>query len=42
MPRQFLAGDEEALVFLYLEILRRVNKSTPSPSTLCGMIPSTP
>ncbi|HPP00754.1 MAG TPA: transposase [bacterium] len=39
LSQQFLAGDEEALLFLFLEILRRVNQSTPSPSTPSGMIP---
>ena len=39
LSQRFLAGDEEALLFLFLEILRRVNTSTPSPSTPSGMIP---
>ncbi len=42
LVHRILAGDEEALRFLFLEILRRVNQSTPSPSTLCGMIPPAP
>ena len=37
LSQRFLAGDEETLLFLFLEILRRVNKSTPS--TPSGMIP---
>ncbi len=40
LSQRFLAGDEETLLFLFLEILRRVNKSTPS--TPSGMIPPAP
>jgi len=37
--QRILTAGGEALVFLFLEILRRVNTSTPSPSTPSGMIP---
>lgn len=37
--QRILSEGEEALVFLFLEIARRVNQSAPSPSTPSGMIP---
>ena len=39
LARQTWAEGPEALAFLFLEIARRMNQSTPSPSTPSGMIP---
>jgi len=39
LSQRSLAGGEEALLFLFLEILRQVNQSAPSPSTPSSMIP---
>ncbi|MFB3788740.1 MAG: hypothetical protein ACE15F_20465 [bacterium] len=39
LSQKFLPGDEEAILFLFLEIARRLKSSAPSPSTPSGMIP---